>query len=137
LDVGRVPPGTAVIERHLAESIDRLAQTRKLPDEVNLLRARIRARQGDPHRAFDEMRTILVDAVAALEFGAVGVAIGRIDEAIPELERARNDAQASPLVRLMAVATLAGAHRHEGRLGEAQKVLGAAEMLAAATGSLG
>ncbi len=124
IELGRVPPGSAVAERHLAEAIDRLPPSLPLPAGVRLLRARIRARQGNPAQACDEIAPLVAEEpLAGLDLGAIAVALGRIDLAIPALTRVVHDERLGPLIRILALGTLAGAHRHRGAISAAWRVL--------------
>src|SRR5207244_2159139 len=70
--VARVPPGSSVAERDLADAVDRLAARRvSLSPKIRALRAGIRARHGEPLRAYGELAELRAEEpMAMVEYGA-------------------------------------------------------------------
>ncbi|HEY3358846.1 MAG TPA: hypothetical protein VGQ83_36695 [Polyangia bacterium] len=117
-------PGTAVVEQELASAIDALAQRRELPVTLRLLRARIRARQGDMAEAFQEIRGLAGGGSSVdLDRGLLAYALGDPEEAIPCLRRALADTALVPELRVWGLVALVDAHRCRGDLPAAAAAL--------------
>jgi hypothetical protein len=113
----RMPPGSTLLDREIHDSINLLEQRSTLPTEIRLLRARVRARQGELGAAWRELMS-LDPRTAALDCARAEVAsmLGLVDQARDAARCALDDSEASPLAHVTALAVLADAERTAGRV---------------------
>jgi hypothetical protein len=111
-------------ERDLARAIDALAPRLELPPAVRLLRARIRAAEGEVASALADIATLAGDdPLLDLDRGRMAYALGRLGDAEAHLARALGDTRLEPPLRLRAFADLAATLRAGGEVARAERLL--------------
>lgn len=133
-----LPPGT-VMERSLADALDRLSERRTLPIPFALLRERIRCRQGGARDAHDAVGALAAtgDPLALLDHAEIALTIGRTEEALASLSRASDHPGLDPLGRMWIAVLRALAHNGKGDVAQARGALDAASAAFRAAGPLG
>lgn len=111
----RIPPGSTVLDREIADAIDRLEQRRELPLELRLLRVRVRGRQGQTLRAWEELAALPDTLVTALDRSELAHLLGRFEESGQAAQQVLDNPASSPVEVVLAIAYLAEAERALGR----------------------
>jgi hypothetical protein len=127
--LARVLPASAVVERELARALDELAQRRTLVPSLRLLRARLRAHQGQLAQASSEIAALAScgDPMVDLDLGETACLSGRMRDALAPLERAVADLRLEFPARLWARVLLIDALRNLSELDACQRVLAEAQ----------
>ncbi|HEY3359370.1 MAG TPA: hypothetical protein VGQ83_39335 [Polyangia bacterium] len=118
-------PVNAVVERELTRAIDALGESRPLSPPLQVLRARLRARQGEVARARQEVEALARagEPLAVVALGEIAYFRNDPQEALRHLHRARGLRALDPLVRVWAAALTAECHRSSGAVDAAARVL--------------
>ena len=110
----RIPRSSAILDREIRDAIDRLAERRELPIELQVLRARVRARQGEVGAALAALDELPGTSVVEPDRAELAYMLGRVDRALASAERVLADASASPLAHARAIALAVEAARMAG-----------------------
>ncbi|HEY3358845.1 MAG TPA: AAA family ATPase [Polyangia bacterium] len=135
----RLLPLGAVAEREVAEAIDAITRHRQLPVTIQLLRCRIRARQGDARGAYDDARALADggEPLADLDVGEMAYSLGDPAVAIRYLKRAAATDRLGASARVWAAVLLVDAYRASGAIAAAHRQLRAAGRLFTGAGPVG
>jgi tetratricopeptide (TPR) repeat protein len=120
-----IVPFDAVTDHRATQELRRLQQGgNALPGSVRRLGARLRARQGEPQAALEELER-MTPRSAELEFerGVTLLMLGRFHEARASFKRVWRSKKAAPRLRLMAGMNLADVQRAQGKFTTARRRL--------------
>jgi hypothetical protein len=120
----RIPPGSTVLDREIADSIDQLETRRALPPELVLLRARVFGRQGRIQRAWDELMSLPEETPHRdCDLAEVAHMLGNFEVALAAARRVLADEAAPPVEIVLAFARAVDAERALGRIPEMRALL--------------
>ncbi|HEY3355962.1 MAG TPA: AAA family ATPase [Polyangia bacterium] len=138
-ELRRLVPASAVMERELGSAIDELGRRRALPVAVRLLRARVRGRQGEVARAYEEAAALVPsgEPLVALDLGEMAYVLGHLQEAAQHLSAAAASPALGAAGRTWAGFILAEVHRRRGALRAAERTVARLRPRLAALGPLG
>jgi tetratricopeptide (TPR) repeat protein len=124
----RIPPGSTVLDREIADAIDRLEQRRELPLELRLLRVRVRGRQGQTVRAWEELEALPDTLATASDRAELAHMLGRFEDSQKAAQQVLDNPAASPVEVVLAIAYLAEAERALGRFEAMEESLSQARL---------
>lgn len=125
----RIPPGGALLDREIAESIELVERDGSIPPELALLRARVHARLGQIDLAWSELSRLEGDETKSdLDVAEVAFMRGDAEASLARARRALGSSETSPIERVLAAAYAAEAHRTLGELDDMRTLLTGPEL---------
>jgi hypothetical protein len=127
----RIPPGSTVLDREIADAIDRLGARITLGRDLLLLRARVRGRQGQIERAWKELLALPAEASGppTSDKAEVSHMLGLFEVSVQAAREVLADPAASPVDVLLAFGYEAEAERALGNTEALLRLLGGGSQL--------